>query len=39
MLDDDGEPQMDMYIDMAGSTATGTYWDPPSQEACCGGTY
>jgi len=26
-------------IDMPGSTGTGNYWDPPSGEACCGGTY
>ena len=38
-LDDDGETQMDMYIDMPGSTATGDYWNPPDSEACCGGTY
>ena len=38
-LDEGGESEMDSYLEMPGSTATGTYWDPPGGEACCGGTY
>jgi hypothetical protein len=38
-LDNGGEPTMGDTLSMPEGTSTGTLWDPPSGEACCGGVY
>ena len=38
-LDNGGNPDMGDVLSMPDSTSTGTMWDPPSGEACCGDVY
>ncbi len=38
-LDNGGDPTMGDTLSMPDGTSTGTLWDPPSGEACCGGVY